>query len=137
VVETPDHAKILGSGQVLVDRCVLPRETNASSHRVGLLDDVKSVDGGGAGSGKQNRREDPHHRRLARPIGTEQPKHLSLRHVKAHVVEGANLTLVETSFDIERLNCEIRHGGSLDTCAVTRFSRGTKRVPSTYGYIGQ
>ena len=137
VVQAPDHSKILRSGEVFVDRCVLTGKTNASSHRVGLFDHVKTIHRGSAGRGKQNRRENSHHRRLARSVGTEQPEHLSLRHVQAHVIKGANLTPVEVTFDIQRLNCEIGHSASLETPLAIRLFGVKERVPSTYGYIGQ
>ncbi len=63
---------VLARRQVLVQCGELPGQGDQSSHLVGLVDHVVSSDAGATGVWAQERREHPHHRRLARAVGTEE-----------------------------------------------------------------
>ena len=68
VVELPDHLQVLEPGQVLVDRRVLAREPDLRAQRRRVALHVQARDARAAGVGLQQRREDPHRRRLARAV---------------------------------------------------------------------
>ena len=90
-VQAPDHDEVLQAGEVLVDRGVLAREADlvAQLRRVG--DDVEAGDLGAAGVGPQQRREDPHDRRLAGAVGAEQAEHRARRGLEVDAVERADV----------------------------------------------
>jgi hypothetical protein len=111
VVEQSDHAQVLVPRQVLVDRGVLAGQADAAPHRVGVLDDVDAVDGGGARGRLEDRRQDSDHRGLARAVGTQESEDLAPGHVQRHAVEGTHLAISERANDGERLDGEIGHSG--------------------------
>ena len=71
-VEPADHLEVLGPGQVLVDGGVLAREPDPAAHPVGVSQHVDARHLGAAAVGHQQRGQDPHRGRLARPVGAEQ-----------------------------------------------------------------
>ena len=80
------------TGQVLVDRGVLPRETDALAHCLRVAGDVEPEHLGAAGIGPQDRGEDAHGGGLARAVGTKQPEDGAGRDREVDPVEGDDRT---------------------------------------------
>ena len=68
LVEPAEHPEVLAPGQVLVDRRVLAGEADQLAHGLCVPKDVQIADRGAAGVEAEQRREDPHRRRLARAV---------------------------------------------------------------------
>ena len=93
LVEPAEQHEILATGQVLVDRRVLPREAD---HRAQLLrfgDDVVARDRRASRIGLEQRRQDPDRRRLARAVRPEQSEHAALGDGEIQAVERPHLLL--------------------------------------------
>jgi hypothetical protein len=71
-VKSRQQDEVLTAGQVLVDRGELPGQADPSADAMGLADDVVAEHDGATGIGTEQRREEPHHRRLAGAVGPEQ-----------------------------------------------------------------
>jgi hypothetical protein len=93
VVEAADHVEVLEAREVLVDRGVLPRQADPRAQRGRLLHHVEPRDAGAAGVGDEQRGEDPHRGRLARPVGAEQAEHRALLHLQVDPVEGDDVAV--------------------------------------------
>ena len=102
VRQAPDHAQVLPAGQVLVDRGVLPGQTDEAAHGVGVRADVVPQDGGRARVGFEDGRQDPHDGRLAGPVGAEQAEHGPRLDLERDAVEGAHRSLTE---DLDQVGC--------------------------------
>jgi len=89
--EPSDHAQVLTSGEVLVDRGVLTGEPDDAPDLVGLLHDVVPQDGGRPRVGLEDGGEDPHRRRLAGAVRAQQAQHGAGLDLERHAVEGAHV----------------------------------------------
>ena len=87
-VEAPDHRQVLQSGEVFVDRRVLPGEADLLAQPRGVAHDVEAGYASGARIGPQQRGENPDDRRLAGAVGTEQPEHGSGGGIEIDAREG-------------------------------------------------
>jgi len=74
VVEKSDHAKVLETGEVFVDRRELARESDDTPDMARMLHHVITSDNRATTGRRQDRREDAYHRRLADPLGPSSPK---------------------------------------------------------------
>src|SRR5688572_5045198 len=74
LIQPAEQLKVLATGEVLVDRRVLTRETHDVADLLRLAHDVESADRRSPGIGPQQRREDPHRGRLAGTIRAEHPE---------------------------------------------------------------
>ena len=81
----PTISRFSEPGQVLVDGGELPGEPDEPAHGARILDDVVAHDGGRAGVGSQNGRQDADRSGLAGAVRSEQTDDLAGRHVE---VEG-------------------------------------------------
>jgi len=102
--QAPHHAQVLPAGEVLVDCGVLTGQPDESAHDVGLLHHVVAQNGGPAGVGMQDGREDAHGRRLAGPVGPQEPEDSALRHFEGGAVEGAHVAPREDLDQVYGLN---------------------------------
>ena len=75
------------AGEPLVDSGELTRQADDATERLGVAHDVVSGDGGRAGVGLEQRREDAHRCRLAGAVGAEQAEHRARRHPQVDAVE--------------------------------------------------
>ena len=92
MVKITEHSQVFTAGEVLVNRCVLPREANRAAHLIRLGHDIESGDSGSARGRSEKGREDPDHRGLACTIGAEQSNHLTPLDREIHTVERDNVT---------------------------------------------
>ncbi len=90
-VEPADHLEVLVAGQVLVDRGVLPRETDPRADAGGVLQHVDAGDRGTACVGLDQRGQHPHGGGLAGAVGAEQRQHLALRNGEVEALERLDL----------------------------------------------
>jgi hypothetical protein len=74
VVEPPDHFEVLEARQVLVDRRILTGQPDLLPNLRRVADDVEAHDTRRALVRRQQRRQDPHGRRLAGAVRAEQPE---------------------------------------------------------------
>ena len=88
--EPTDEQEVLATGEVFVDRGVLPRQTDAAAHAVGIFGDVDPGHERLTGIGLQDGGEDAHHRRLARTIGAEQTQHRAVGNTDVDTVESTH-----------------------------------------------
>jgi hypothetical protein len=130
-VEAAHHGQVLQPGEVLVDRRVLAGETDAMTQRGGIAHDVQTDHRRGARIRCEQRREDAHQRRLARPVGAEQPQDRALWHVEVHAIESPHLAerLGHAADDDRRLplgrwRCCARGLGDGGHCDHVTTSRG-------------
>ena len=72
VGQLADQREVLPTGQQRVQRGVLRGHADVAPHLAGLLHHVEAGDRPPAGVGEGEGGQDPHRRRLARPVGTEQ-----------------------------------------------------------------
>ena len=93
LIQPAEQHQVLAAGQVLVDRRVLPREPDHRSQFLRFPDDVVAGDRRSTRIGPEQGRQDPHRRRLARPVGAEQPEDGALRHGEVEAVERPHLLL--------------------------------------------
>ena len=84
----PNIIEVLAAAQRLVERGVLADQPDPAPHRAGLADDVVAGHRRPARVRPDERREDPHRRRLARPVGAEQAAHGARRDLEVEPVEG-------------------------------------------------
>ena len=87
VRELPDQPQVLVTGEVLVDRGVLPGETDALAHRLRIRADVDAEHLGAAAAALQDRGEDAHRGGLAGAVRAEQTEHAAGRHREVDAVE--------------------------------------------------
>ena len=78
VVPEADELEVLAAGEQLIDGCVLAREPDHRAQLPGVGHDVVARDARDAAVGLEQRRQDPHQRRLAGAVGAQQGKHLAL-----------------------------------------------------------
>ena len=78
VVQVGHQREVLSTGQQLVDGRELTGHADRGADRVGLAPDVVSGDTDRAVICLEQGGEDPHHRRLARPVGSQQREHAAL-----------------------------------------------------------
>ena len=93
VVQPAEQPQVLAPGQVLVDRGVLARQADDPPDLVGLRPDVEPGHGRAPGVGPEERGEDPHRRRLAGAVRTEQAQDGPLGDLEVDAVEGSDLAL--------------------------------------------
>ena len=110
LVQASEHPEVLAAREVLVDRGVLTGEPDQPPHLVRLSANVEPADARRAGVGVEQRREDPHRRRLARAVRAEQSEDGSLAHLEIDAVERAHLGLARP-VDLDEPLC-------LDRCQV-------------------
>src|SRR5205807_1386592 len=82
------EAEVFGGTHLGVERAVLRHVADAASDFERVPEDVKAVDGGGAGGGGQEAGEDAHGGRLAGAVGPEEADHTAARHVEGDVADG-------------------------------------------------
>ena len=87
VVQVGHQRQVLSAGQQLIDRRELTGHADRGADRVGLAPDVVSGDTDRAVIRIEQRGEDPHHRRLARPVGPQQGEHAAPLDGKLEPVE--------------------------------------------------
>ena len=80
VVQLADHHEVLQAGEQAVNGRVLGGETDPPADLHGLAHHVEAGDARPAVVGSGQRRQDPHGRRLAGPVGAEQPADRPGRH---------------------------------------------------------
>jgi hypothetical protein len=88
----------LGGGEEGIEQYLLRHDTDRNLRIARMLVDVEAPDGGGAAGLVHEPREDVDHRRLAGPVGPEQPENLPARHVDADPVQcalAAGISLLE------------------------------------------
>ena len=81
-VERALQAQQLAAGHQRVERGLLERDADRPADLRGLRDDVEAGDDRAPGRRAQQRREDPHRRRLARAVGAEEPVDLAGRDLR-------------------------------------------------------
>jgi len=86
-VSAPASASASAAGGVLAG------ETDALAQLGRVAHDIEAGDAGRSRVGEEQRREDAHHRRLARAVGTEQPEHRPALDVEVDAVERLNVTV--------------------------------------------
>ena len=91
-VEAPDHLDVLPTGQVAIDRGILPGQPDSVAHRLGLAVHVEPGDPHHALIGREQRGEDADQRGLARAVRAEQPVDDPGRDVQAQPVQRPHLT---------------------------------------------
>ncbi len=87
VRQPADHEQVLVTGQVLVDRGVLPRQPDALAHILRIAGHVEPEHLGAPGVGPQDRGEHAHRGGLARAVRTEQPEDGARGHREVDAVE--------------------------------------------------
>jgi hypothetical protein len=93
VVEPPDHVEVLEAGEVLVNSGVLPGHADQPAQSIRVTHDVEPGDARPTAVGREQRRQHPHGRRLARAVRAEQAHHRALRHLEVEPVERAHLSV--------------------------------------------
>ena len=93
LVEPAEQPQVLAAGQVLVHRGVLAGQADDAPDLIVLAKDVVACDPRTPGVGAEQRREDPHGRCLAGPVGPQQAEHGPLVDGQIHAVEGTDLAL--------------------------------------------
>jgi hypothetical protein len=73
-----EQPQVLGRREILVDRCVLPGDSEQLANPMGLAPDVDAEDLRLPAVDRQERREHLQHRGLARPVRAEHAEDLSL-----------------------------------------------------------
>jgi hypothetical protein len=91
-VQPSDHAQVLAAGQIRVDRGVLARHADQAPNRARLCDDVEAGDARPPGIGDEQRGQDPHRGRLARPVRPKQRQHRARRQLEVDAVERPHRT---------------------------------------------
>src|SRR5262249_14618447 len=99
-------AEGLGDAHLGGEGAVLRHVADAAAHLEGVPEDVEAVDGGGAGSGRQEAGKDPHGGGLAGAVGPEEADDAAARHVEGDVADGG-VVAVELG---ESVNVD--HGGN-------------------------
>ena len=84
--------EVLGTRQPLVDRGILPGQSDARPRPTGIADDVDAVDERTPGVGLQQRRQDANCRRLAGAVRAEQPEHARARNREIDAPQRLGLT---------------------------------------------
>ena len=113
VVEGANHAQVLETGEVLVDRGVLAGQANAASYVVRLLDNIEAVDRRGTAGRCNCRRQDTHHRGLSRAVWSQETKDLSARHLEGDALEGLDVAVLEDPTNGIGFDCELTHISTL------------------------
>ena len=93
VVEAAEQLQVLAAREHLVDGGVLAHEPDARPHGGALAGHVAARHLGPPAVRAQERREDAHGGRLARPVGPEQPAHGAGRHGEVEPVERAHVAV--------------------------------------------
>ena len=78
LVEEPHELEVLSPREQLVDGGELSGEADQRAQSRGVRDHVAAGHRGASAVGSQQRRQDAHERRLARPVRAEQREHLAL-----------------------------------------------------------
>ena len=91
VGEPADEPQVLAAGEVLVDRGVLPGETDALAHRLRVVGDVEAEHLGPATVGTEDGREDAHGGGLAGTVGAEQAEDRARRDGQVDAAQGLDL----------------------------------------------
>ena len=105
--ELADHANVLSTGQILVDGCVLPGETNGAANGVCLLRHIETENGCRAGGGGEDGGQDAHGGGLARAIRPEETHHDASRHLETESIKGSDgAAAVEHLDEISGINGE-------------------------------
>jgi hypothetical protein len=85
--EPPEPHQVLAAAERVVDRGELPGQPERPAHRLGCAGDVVPGDPRPSGVGREQRGQDPHHGRLARPVGSQQAHDRAGRHRQVDPVE--------------------------------------------------
>ena len=112
-MEQPGHElHVLLAREALLHSGVLPREPDPGPDAMRVVGHVDAVDERLPAVGAQQRREQAHHRRLARAVRTEQPVDRAPRHLEVDAIERDRAP--EALHEGARVDCEIvRHPASL------------------------
>ncbi len=94
-VEFSKEAQVLLGIQARVEPRRLGKDAGTGAHCAVLHADLVAVDPGGAGRRRDERSQHPHRRRLARAIGPQEAKYLSLAHLQRQAIHGQGA--IETS----------------------------------------
>ncbi len=94
MVETSNHVEVLETGQVLVDRRVLPTEPDTFTNPIRLGENIESCDLDLALIRNQQRGEDPDSSRLSGAVRAQQSQNRSLRNVQIETVEGDDVAVL-------------------------------------------
>ena len=93
VIEAPDHVEVLETGEQLIDRGVLPGQSDDPPQRGRVCQHVDAGHAGPAGVGLEQGGEHAYGGGLARAVGPEQPGHGALGHRQVEAVEGLDLAV--------------------------------------------
>src|SRR5262245_42279599 len=100
------EAEIFGDAHLGVKRTVLRHVADAAADLEGVPEDVETVDGGGAGGGRQEAGEDAHGGRLAGAVGAKEADDAATRHVEGDITNGGVIAVeLGELFDVN-------HGGN-------------------------
>ena len=88
-LQASEQPQVLGRGQVIVDRCVLPGHPEQLADAMGLARDVHAEHLGVPRVDRQQRGEHPQHRRLSGPVRAEDAEDLALANLEVDPVDGA------------------------------------------------
>ena len=101
-----------------VEPDLLQRDADPLAHLVALLIDVEPVDQRGALARRQQRAEHPDRRRLAGPVGAEEPEDLPARNGEVDPAHGLDL-VAEAADEPPSLDRGLCRGGA-QWCSMTR-----------------
>ena len=118
-LEDGEVVQELDGGDARVHAEVLRQVAELAAHGIGVREHVDAVEGHAARVRVLQRRDRPHQRRLARPVGAEKPEHAD-PDVEADPVQGAHAVRVGLGEAFDR-----QHGGTpvvaLRRCRVSSF----------------
>ena len=119
-----EQHQVLGGGQVLVDRGVLPGDTEQLTHLVRVGPDVDAEDLGVAAVDPQQRRQHREHRGLAGAVRAEHAEDLAAAYLQVDAVDGAVVTEVldQTGGVHREGGVGVGHGSSVGAAGFTVVS---------------
>ncbi len=114
--------KLLG-GQLGVDPKILRQVAERPPHGDGPVHDVGAVPAEGARRGRRDRRDEPHERRLAGPVGAQQPDE-ALRHREGDAPDGLGAVAVGLRHVVD-LELHVERGIEKERETRVRFAHPT------------
>ena len=106
--QAADHDEVVGPGQALVYRRVLPGEADELPHLVGVPQHVVAADADLAAVRPEQRGEDPNRRGLASPVRPEHPEHPALPGRQVHPVQRGRLAEpLDQPGRLDRISCRV------------------------------
>src|SRR5207253_6093026 len=88
------EVQVFGDAHLRVERAVFGHVADPLARLDRLPENIDAVDRGFAGRGREEPRQDAHGRRLARPVGPQEPDDPPRRHVKGNVTNSGIVAIV-------------------------------------------